>query len=107
MVYTVIDGGAPPEEPTGGPDQEVGQNAPVEVAPGAEAPVLELSIEEKIPRIEAALTDLYQRNNLLLGLLKALGAHKGMKLKSRQMPSGGMQFYWQAEGGRIIMPGAN
>ena len=54
--------------------------------------------------MEVALTDLYQRNNLLFGLLKALGEHKGMKLKSRQMPNGGTQFYWQAEGGRIVLP---
>lgn len=59
-----------------------------------------------VPDVETAVRDIYQRLNLLLGLLQALGELGGLKLKSRQVPGGGLQFYWERSvDKRIIVPG--
>lgn len=72
-----------------------------------------LPIEEQPPKtIEERIEFLEQKTEFLLhahmgvfGLLRALGEMKGVKLRNRQMPDGKVQFYWQEEGGRIVMPG--
>ena len=71
--------------------------------PEGEAPK---TTEERIALLEEKVTALLGNSQLTMGLLKALGEMtEGVQLKYRQMPGGGLQFYWSsADRKRIILP---
>ena len=62
--------------------------------------------EERITLLEEKVEALLGNSQLTMGLLKALGEMtEGVQLKYRQMPGGGLQFYWAtADRKRIILP---
>jgi len=77
----------------------VAENVPPEV----EAPK---TIEERIALLEEKAEALLNNSQLTMGLLKSLGEMtQGVQLKYRQMPGGGLQFFWAtADRKRIILP---
>jgi len=63
------------------------------------------TIEERIALLEEKVEALLGNSQLTMGLLKALGEMtQGVQLKYRQVPGGGLQFYWHTEHKRIILP---
>ena len=62
--------------------------------------------EERIALLEEKVAALIVNSQLTMGLLQALGEMtEGVQLKYRQMPGGGVQFYWAtADRKRIILP---
>lgn len=71
--------------------------------PEVEAPK---TTEERLALLEEKVTALLNNSQLTMGLLKSLGEMtRGVQLKYRQMPGGGLQFYWATEDRkRIILP---